>query len=410
MGIDLGFPVESDTGALYLLFGDAVPSRHPPGSLPTVPPDDAIGATTRTAAPDAHDCLGMTLLGAARRGWLAHPVVTPPVQQGSFNVPTGGVYVGDKFYAFFWTRHCFIPNGFGPDPAIPLSLPAASGHCFETPANNSLGASVLAFAHDADPLAFTQVAPPIGIAAAPAMPNGFNYVTASMPAPRRRGVDYRLGYEPDIPVFGVARYRMSIPYLAMAPQATFGVVSTWRFFGGNGASGPIWLSYQQWQAGHVGAEWAPPPGAEIYGDSPNAFSPSHDERCVGEHSVTWNEPLGVWLLLYTCGGLQVEARTAPDPWGPWSAPTVLLSAVADPALQCSLLWGLPGSPCPGRVSQQIPALTFGYLYAPFVLNRFTQEGRERRAGDTKDATIYWLLSTWDPYQVVVMRSTLRLGP
>jgi hypothetical protein len=36
MGIDLGFPVESDTSALYLLFGDAVPAHHPSGSLPTV--------------------------------------------------------------------------------------------------------------------------------------------------------------------------------------------------------------------------------------------------------------------------------------------------------------------------------------------------------------------------------------
>jgi hypothetical protein len=26
----------------------------------------------------------------------------------------------------------------------------------------------------------------------------------------------------------------------------------------------------------------------------------------------------------------------------------------------------------------------------------------------RQATIYWLLSTWDPYQVVVMRTTLNI--
>ncbi|MBS0384199.1 MAG: DUF4185 domain-containing protein [Proteobacteria bacterium] len=407
MGIDLGFPVESDTGALYMLFGDAVPPRHPPGSLPTVPPDDALGVTTRTAAPDAKDCLGMTFAGSVRRGWLAHPVVAPAIQQGGFNVPTGGVYVGARFFAFFWTNHCLIPDGFGPSPATPLTLPAASAHCFEIPANNSLGSSVLAYATDANPLAFTQVSPP---ARRPiAMPNGFVYVTAAMPAPRRRGVDYIRGYVPDIPVFGVARYRMSIPYLAMAPQATFGNVTTWRYYGGAGPSGPIWLTYQQWQAGQGGAQWSPPAGAELYANSPNPLSASGDERCVGEHSVTWNEPLGVWLMLYTCGGAQVEARTAPAPWGPWSAPTMLLSVAQQPSFICTLLWGPPATACPGRVSQQIPALTFGYLYAPFVLNRFTQNTGPHPGG-VREASIYWTLSTWDPYQVDVMHSTLRLGP
>jgi hypothetical protein len=41
-----------------------------------------------------------------------------------------------------------------------------------------------------------------------------------------------------------------------------------------------------------------------------------DERCIGEHSVTWNSALRTWLLLYVCGPYRVEARTAPEPWGP----------------------------------------------------------------------------------------------
>ncbi len=409
-GIDLGFPVESDTGQLYFLFGDAVPDGHPPGSVPTVPPDDALGRTKRTAAPDSKTCLDMSFFGAGRRG-LGRPTVTPAIQQGAFNVPTGGITVGGNFFAFFWTDHCVFPDLFWPDAKTPLKLPPAGAFCPEITASNSIGRSVLAYSTDANPLAFTQVAPPISTHYVAPMPNGFVYVTAAPPLPRKRGVDYKLGYEAPIPVFGVARYRMSIPYLALAPQATFGAFDTWKFYAGTNASGgPIWIDYAKWQSGHIGSQWAPPPGAELYADSANALSPSGDERCVGEHSVTWNAPLQVWLMLYTCGGWQVEARTAPAPWGPWSAPTMLLSAAADPSLFCTLFWGKPGTPCPGRTSSWPPGLTFGYLYAPFVMSRYTQNLTPPGPGEAKRATIYWLLSTWDPYEVTVMQSTLKLAP
>jgi hypothetical protein len=412
-GVDLGFPVESGGEALYLLFGDTVPNGHPPGAYPTVPPDDAVGRTRRTAAPDPKTCLDLEFVGPGRMT-LGHPTVTPAIQQGSFNVPTGGVAVDGRIYAFFWTDHCVLPDSFGPNSITPLKLPTPppGGACPETGVNNSLGASVLAYAAPANPLAFTQVAPPIDITYVPQMPAGFVYVTAAAPAPPSRipGVDYRPGYEAPIPVFGVARYRQSIPYLALAPRATFGDFTSWKFYAGTGASGPIWISYQQWQSGRVGGQWAPPPGAQLYPNSPNPYSPSGDERCVGEHSVTWNGPLQAWLLLYSCGGWQVEARTAPDPWGPWSAPTVLLSAVKTPSLFCTLFWNKPGLGCPGLVSQQIPVLSFGYFYAPFVISRFTEDATPPGPGPARAATIYWLLSTWDPYQVTVMRSTLKLAP
>ncbi len=54
------------------------------------------------------------------------------------------------------------------------------------------------------------------------------------------------------------------------------------------------------------------------------------------------------------------------------------------------------------------ALTFGYLYAPFVMTRFTKA--VPAAGAAKSAQVYWLLSTWDPYQVTVMQTTLTLTP
>jgi hypothetical protein len=410
-GIDLGFPVEGDAGKLYLLFGDANPDGHPPNSFPSVPPDDAVGYTTRTAAPDAKTCLDLKFIGTPRG--VGHPVVSPPIQQGSYNVPTGGVFVNDRIYAFFWTSHCTFADAYGPNDVTPLVLPLQSAKCLEQPVSNSLGRSVLAWATPANPLKFTQIALPADIAFVPeAMPNGFVYVTATEPLPRRIGVDYKPGYQAPIAVFGVPRYRMSIPYVALAPQATFGDPKTWSYYAGTNASGPKWISFAQWQAGHVGAQWSPPAGAEVYANSPNAYSFSKDERCVGEHQVSWNATLHVWLMLYTCGGWQVEARTAPEPWGPWSKPTMLLSAVTEPGLFCNLFWNktIGLHTCgPTLVSQQPAAFSFGYFYAPFVLNRYTED-KTPKGSTTREARIYWLLSTWDPYQVMVMQSTVKVGP
>jgi hypothetical protein len=119
-GVDLGFPVDSGPrsidirragppGTLYFLFGDSVPDGHPPGSVLTVPPDDALGLTDRTAPPDGATCLGLQLAVSAPKTF-AHPTVHPPIQQGSFNVPTGGVFFDNMFYRFFWTDHCLVPS------------------------------------------------------------------------------------------------------------------------------------------------------------------------------------------------------------------------------------------------------------------------------------------------------------
>lgn len=386
--VDLGFPVDSGApGRLYFLFGDAVPNGHSPTAIPSAPADDALGFTTRTAAPDAATCLGLELVTSAPKVF-AHPIVAPTIQQGSFNVPTGGVFLNNTLYAFFWTGHCVIPSALTPDPITPLRRPAPSATCPETPDNSSIGRSVLAAAVPANPVSFHWTAPandPLFLN----MPSGFVYASAALPAP---------GTPPEVPVFGVPRYRAGIPYLALAPRASFGNPDTWRYFAGIAGGSPVWISRQQWESGHdAGGEWMPPRGAEIFAASPAG------ERCVGEHSVTWNAPLHVWLLLYVCEPWTVEARFAPDPWGPWSPPIAMLSAIQTPGLVCTLIQGV--SPCPGLTPGGAWA---GAFYAPFVTDRYTQNATPPGPGQPKRATIYWLVSTWNPYTVVVLQSTLEL--
>ncbi|MGD0865453.1 MAG: DUF4185 domain-containing protein [Rhizomicrobium sp.] len=403
VAVDLGFPVDSGKGPLYFLFGDARPISHPPFGI--VMPDDALGLTTRTAPPDSQTCLDMRLTTSAPH-IFAHPTVLPPIDQGTFNVPSGGTFLQDKFYAFFWTEHCSRPDVLLPDPIAPDTLPVSpmGSNCPEAAENNSIGYSVLAFSRPADPVAFRWAIPPNPTYGQFLfhMPSGFAYVS-SVEAKPEMGPN---GPKPVVvPVFSAARYRASIPYLAMAPRDTFGDPDTWSFYGGLDASGnPKWLTRVQWESGHNSAgQWLAPPGAELYAANPPG------ERCVGEHSVTWNEPLKRWLLLYNCGLWNIEARFAPDPWGPWSPPTSILN-LAQPVL-CSLIMSENG--CPGQTTYWPPLAngktTPGFFYAPFVLNRYTQATPPQGAA-TKSATIYWLVSTWNPYQVVVMQSTLALTP
>jgi len=168
-----------------------------------------------------------------------------------------------------------------------------------------------------------------------------------------------------------------------------------------------WFTRGQWELGHdTRLQWTAPGGAEIFEGLPVS------ERCVGEHSVTWNAPLQVWLLLYNCGPRTIEARFAPEPWGPWSPPTLVLGA-GDPGVKCVLVMDDTNcaSSVPPRTNYWPLSLNIvpGIFYAPFVLNRFTED-KTAGAGQPKRTTIYWLLSTFNPYIVVVMQTTLELQP
>ena len=395
--VDLGFPVDSGSGQLYFLFGDALPPGHPKNSILSVPPDDALGFTTRTKPPDALTCLDLQLFTSAPKTF-GHPTVQPTIQQGTFNVPSGGVFFNNTLFAFFWTDHCSFPSVLAPNPRTPLRLPAP-GICPETPESSSVGRSVLAQAKPLNPLDFNWQPPPEGLLYRN-MPSGFVYASAATPP---QGITPPHPLANGIPVFGVPRFRASIPYLAIAPRATFADPKTWLFFAGYEFGHPIWISRQKWENRHnEDGEWVPPEHAEIFSAEPA------NERCVGEHSVTWNAPLHRWLFLYTCSPWIVEARFAREPWGPWSPPISLLNAVQDSSLNCTLLQTDNG--CPGLFNYWSlnSAPWPGLFYAPFVMDRFTQDVTLPGPGQPKRATIYWLLSTWNPYVVTVMQSTLEL--
>ena len=114
----------------------------------------------------------------------------------------------------------------------------------------------------------------------------------------------------------------------------------------------------------------------------------------GEPLIHYSPELGLWLATYNAQQKTIRLRTAPQPWGPWSESMVLF----DPAKDYG--WG----PAYGRYigDGKNPNLgAEGELYGPYVIPRFTRL--------LPDGTVRldWLLSTWQPYTVVLMESILE---
>jgi hypothetical protein len=380
--VDLGYPIEHQ-GKLILLFGDSWPPPHGGGPAGEIPADDAVGVTTRTEPPTKDACLQLQINHnrSGEKRFAPATVAGPTrVKQGFFNVPSGGVSAAGALFAFFWTNHCSDPNDLQPSVDRPLSRPPPTPKCPETDDRNSVGRSVMAQSKD-EGRSFSQVVP---------MPTGFVYATAvdsspltDLPEDQRRGVF----------IFGVPRYRASVPYLAYSPAGSL-ADATWAFFTGREANGrPKWVTRGEWNAARL--PWRPPGEAEVF------RPPTNLGRCLGEISVTWNRPLHMWLMLYN-GVLGIAARVAPAPWGPWSEPTRLLGGPDD--IGCKLVMTPDG--CgnrrdfwpDGHINGKFVG---GGLYAPFVLDRYTTGDGGRRS------TIYWVVSTWNPYEVNVMRTTIE---
>jgi hypothetical protein len=136
-------------------------------------------------------------------------------------------------------------------------------------------------------------------------------------------------------------------------------------------------------------------------------APIVDDPVMGDMSVTWAANAALWVMTYDVHSpaAAIMLRTAPSPWGPWSAPETIFDAkkdgfgkfIHDPSITPPD--GLAG-PMIGKEKED-PESVRGNVYAPYVVERFT------RFDAPKDRlTIHWLLSTWNPYTVVHMRSDL----
>jgi hypothetical protein len=181
---------------------------------------------------------------------------------------------------------------------------------------------------------------------------------------------------PALLMWGSGRYRASDAYLACIPLNAVENAERWRYY--------------------CGVDRAQrPPWSEDQSDALALFP----QPQIGELSVTWNAPLRLWLMLYNAGSPRgVNARVSRHPWGPWSAPVVVFSPDWADVGYGALMHvrnGPDGVSDPGREDE------WGGEYGPYVIDRYT------RALPGNRCAVYFVMSTWNPYNTVEMRMVLQ---
>lgn len=179
-------------------------------------------------------------------------------------------------------------------------------------------------------------------------------------------------------VWGSGKYRASDVRLAVMSEDHADQPGGLRYFVGTDAQGqPRWSADE--------------------GDS----APLLDQACVGELSVAWSADIGKWVMMYNCGApARIVARTADRAWGPWSAEQVVFDATANNGF-CRFMHDPKGG-CGGALSDPHSPQVAGDPYAPYMIAGMTKGQRGRHAD------IYFLMSTWNPYNVVLMTARLKL--
>lgn len=130
------------------------------------------------------------------------------------------------------------------------------------------------------------------------------------------------------------------------------------------------------------------------------------ENQVGELSVSWLAPINAWLMLYNAGSPRgILARVAREPWGPWSEPSVLFDPRSNGLGYGHFMHDPAGGDLlsdPGREHE------FGGEYGPYVINRYTKA--LEKEGTNQKVAFYFVLSTWNPYNTVLMQAVISLSP
>ncbi len=199
----------------------------------------------------------------------------------------------------------------------------------------------------------------------------------------------------DIYIFGDGEpYRMSPVYLARANASTLAHFDQWQFYRGTrdgapvfgpgeGTSVPLYAAGANWSNQTFPLNQRPPNGG------------------VGEFSV---RPFGdLFLMTYVTTHADfssgVYLRTAPNPWGPWSAEEKLLDAN-----EIYGRWQHVGAADNGVVMRPDDGLgeynrqdEWGGEYGPYLVPRwFKQNGTE--------LALTYTLSSWNPYQAHLVQS------
>lgn len=314
-GTDLGSSFEHK-GKLYFLFGDTWGRSGD---------QDVLGWT------QSMDPSKITLQFHRAKDGLWLPLTVPRIEQGTFEVPSGGISIADTMYAVCTTDH-------SPKKVMGRSVLARSrdeGRTFE-------------MLYELSNTRFINVAF--------WLTNDWLYI------------------------YGSGEYRKSNVCLARVKPAEIEDRSKLEYFGGTDLRG-----HPRWSVKEADAV------------------PLFEHEQIGEFSVSHLKPVERYVMLYNATQPRgITLRSAEAPWGPWSKGTVIFDPDRDNAYGDFMHLSSKAGKNTDGLSDPKREAKRGSEYGPYIMSRFT-------SGAGGDCRIYYAMSTWNPYQVMVMRSDLHLN-
>jgi hypothetical protein len=174
-------------------------------------------------------------------------------------------------------------------------------------------------------------------------------------------------------VFGSGTYRKSAVYLARVAKSDLARFDAWRYLHRD------------------------PSGAVSYVSDQRAASQIVNDPCVGELSVRYEPKLSLYLMTYNCHMPRgIQLRTAAHPEGPWSQPITIFDPFQHGYGKFMHQAGVEDHLSdPGREHE------WGGEYGPYLVPSWTS------VEWNGDVSLYYALSSWNPYQAHIVRSTVR---
>jgi uncharacterized protein (TIGR03437 family) len=369
IGDDLGASFEHN-GKLWFLFGDTMPSatfngrpnaqNNPPR---TTSDNDAIAFTSGT---DINQCLKLDFvrdsIGAFQNPVVLNAQGQPAITLGNFEVPVAGIDISGRMYVIFATDK----NSTFSTRSV-LAFSDDDGNTYHYLYNFSAPSSP-----GADGAKFVNVAI---VSSTSSLKDGYIYFWGSQ---------------------GGTGYRNSSVFLARKLATAMAQPGGMQYFTGLATDGVT----PTWSASESGA-------VQLFQDVNG--TPPAPKNCTGELGADYNTFLQRWVLLYNCldksaANLNgVYMRFATQPWGPWGAPQTIFNALRDRG-DCFFIHRAvtAATPACDQLSGAGREDTQGGAYGPYFISRFA-------TGDAASgtSTFYYLLSTWNPYIEVIMKTTVQ---
>ncbi len=376
IGTDNGYSFEHD-GKLYFLFGDS-PSSAQFHGLPdgqndpprTTDDNDAIGYVSDTAAgPFLKLDFVTDSIGAFKNPIVLTASGQPAITLRTNETPVSGISDGGRMFVIFGTDN-YLSNPVGG-----TSSP-----------NGGATRTVVAVSDDSA--------------------RTFHFLYNFSTAPDARFIFVAIAEGSDGYLYfwgaqGDTLYRKSPPFLARKPvgkMADSNAIEYWHGMNPDGT--PDFVR---------GEKNALP----LFHDSlPDPSGTMKLADCMGEVGVEWNPYVRSWIMLYNSANNSpqnprgIYMRCAPQPWGPWSPPQTIFNADRDNGF-CYFIHRAvtPTRPACDSLSGANRLADGGGNYSPYFISRFT-------SGDSVlgTSTFYFVMSTWNPYEVVIMKASIQTVP